>query len=97
MPEYAAIHSQILHDALARLDKTCRTFFHQLANDVKSGFPRTKPSMRYHSFTHSEYGNDAQLDNGMLVLTTLRRIRVQWSRPIEGAPITVIISRDPDG
>jgi putative transposase len=52
---------------------------------------------RYHSFTSKEYGNGAQLDNGYLVLSKIGRIAVRWSRPLEGAPKTVTISRAADG
>src|SRR5215469_11396670 len=31
-PEYAAIHSHVLQDVLARLDKTYQAFFRRLAN-----------------------------------------------------------------
>ena len=53
----------------------------------KAGFPRFKGRDRWHSFTfhsftfHSftckEYGNGAALDNGLLVLSKIGRLRVQ--------------------
>ena len=43
-----------------------------------------------------EHGG-ARLDNGFLVLSKIGRIAVHWSRPIEGTPKTVIISREADG
>ena len=85
-PEYAAIHSHILQDVLARLDKTYQAFFLRL-----------KRRNRYHSFTFKEYGNGALLDNGVLVLSKIGRTRVHWSRPIEGIPKTVTISKEVDG
>src|SRR5215469_1419209 len=39
-PEYAAIHSHVLQDVLARLDKTYQAFFWRLANGERPGFPR---------------------------------------------------------
>ena len=97
MPEYAAIHSHVVQDALARLDKTYQAFFRRLQRGEKAGFPRFKPATRYTSFTYKEYGNGATLDNGFLVLSKIGRIAVRWSRPIEGAPKTVTISREADG
>jgi putative transposase len=97
LPEYAAIHSHVLHDVLARLDKTYQAFFRRLANGDKPGFPRFQGRDRYHSFTYKEYGNGARLDNGSLVLSKLGRIAVRWSRPIHGAIKTVTISREADG
>src|SRR5690348_10844138 len=40
--EYAAIHSHILQDVLARLDKTYQAFFRRLSRGEKAGFPRYK-------------------------------------------------------
>ncbi len=96
-PEYAAIHSHILQDVLARLDRTYQAFFRRVQRGEKAGFPRFKGRGRFHSFTFKEYGNGARLDNGCLVLSKIGRISVHWSRPIEGTPKTVTISRDADG
>jgi putative transposase len=97
MPEYAAIHSHLLQDVLARLDKTYQAFFRRVLRGEKAGFPRFKGRARYHSFTYKEYGNGARLDNGLLVLSKVGSIAVHWSRPIEGTPKTVTISREADG
>jgi putative transposase len=37
------------------------------------------------------------LANGFLVLSKIGRIAVRWSRPIEGTPMTVTLSRETDG
>jgi putative transposase len=96
-PEYAAIHSHVLQDVLTRLDKTYQAFFRRLARREKAGFPRFKGRNRWHSFTFKEFGNGATLDNGMLVLSKIGRIRVHWSRPIEGVPKIVTVSKEADG
>jgi putative transposase len=99
-PAYAAIHSHVLHDALARLDKTYQAFFRRVqrgAEGKQAGFPRYQGRTRWHSFTYKEFGNGATLDNGFLVLSKIGRIRVHWSRPLEGRPKTVMISREADG
>jgi putative transposase len=59
--------------------------------------PRFKGRHRYHSFTFKEYGNGARLDNGYLVLSQIGRISVHWSRPVEGAPKTITLSKEADG
>jgi len=97
MPGYAAIHSHVLQDVLARLDKTYQAFFRRLQAGEKVGFPRYQGRERYHSFTYKEFGNGATLDNGSLVLSKIGRIAVRWSRPLEGTPKTVTISREVDG
>jgi putative transposase len=96
-PEYAGVHSHVLQDVLARLDKTYQAFFRRVQRGEKAGFPRFKGRNRYHSFTFKEYGNGAALDNGVLVLSKIGRIAVHWSRPLEGTPKTVTISREADG
>jgi putative transposase len=100
-PEYASIHSHVLQDVLARLEKTYQAFFRRLQAGEKAGkragFPRFQGRNRSHSFTFKEYGNGATLDNGFLVLSRIGRIAVRWSRPIEGTPKTVTISKEADG
>jgi putative transposase len=97
LPQYAAIHSHVLQDVLARLDKTYQAFFCRLAHGEKAGFPRFQGQNRYHSFTYKEYSNGARLDNGSLVLSKIGRIAVRWSRPIEGTIKAVTISKEADG
>jgi putative transposase len=97
MPEYAAIHSHVLQDVLARLDKTYQAFFRRMKAGEKAGFPRYQGRDRWHSFTYKEFGNGATLDNGFLVLSKIGRIAVRWSRPLEGAPKRVTVAREADG
>jgi len=97
LPEYAAIHSHVLQDVLARLDKTYQAFFRRVKAGQTPGFPRFQGRNRYHSFTYIEYGNGVRLDNGCLVLSKIGRVAVRWSRPLEGTPKTVTISREADG
>jgi putative transposase len=99
-PEYAAIYSLVLQDVLARLDKTYRAFFRRVKARKAGqtpGFPRFQGRERYHSFTYKQFDNGVRLDNGFLVLSKIGRVAVRWSRPIEGTPKTVTISREADG
>ena len=96
-PAYAAIHSHVLQDVLARLEKAYHAFFCRVQRGEKAGFPRFKGRNRFHSFTFKEYGNGARLDNGFLVLAKIGRVRVHWSRPLEGTPKTVTITHEADG
>ncbi|HEX9413346.1 MAG TPA: transposase [Ktedonobacterales bacterium] len=97
LPAYTAIHSHILQDVLARLDKTYQAFFRRVQRGEKAGFPRFKGRDRFHSFTFKEYGNGARLDNGVLVLSKIGSISVHWSRQIAGTPKTITMSREADG
>src|SRR6516164_2122907 len=96
-PEYATVHSHVLHDVLARLERTYQAFFRRVQRGEKAGFPRFKGRERFHSFTNKEFGNGARLDNGVLVLAKIGRIAVRWSRPLEGTPKTVTVCREADG
>src|SRR5579859_6943553 len=97
MPDYAAIHSHVLQDVLARLDKTYQAFFRRAKAGQTPGLPRFQGRTRYHSFTYKQYGNGARLDNGFLVLSKIGRVAVRWSRPLKGTPKTVTISKEADG
>jgi putative transposase len=101
MPEYAAIHSHVLQDVLARLEKTYQAFFRRVKAGQTPGFPRFHGQERYNSFTYKEFGNGARLDgildNGFIVLSKIGRMVVRWSRPLEGTPKSVTISREADG
>jgi putative transposase len=96
-PEYRDIHSQVLQDVLTRLDRAFQRFFARVMSGEKPGYPRFRGANRYNSFTHKQFGNGAMLDNGFLVLSKIGRIAVRWSRPLEGVPKTVTISREADG
>jgi putative transposase len=96
-PEYAAIHSQVLHDVLTRLDRAFPAFFRRVQTGEVPGYPRFQGAQRYHSFTYKQFGNGATLDKGFLALSKIGRIAVRWSRPLEGTPKTVTISREADG
>ena len=63
------------------------------------GYPRFHGRDRYTSFTYPQVGEHggAQLDNGFLALSKVGHITVRWSRPLEGIPKTVTVSREADG
>jgi len=96
-PEYRETHSQVLQDVLTRLDRAFQAFFRRVRNGETPGYPRFQGSNRFNSFTYKQYSNGATLDNGFLVLSKIGRIAVRWSRPLEGAPKTVTVSKEADG
>src|SRR5581483_1579100 len=96
-PDYRDIHSQVLQDVLTRLDRAFHAFFRRVKNGGKPGYPRFQGANRYNSFTYKQFGNGATLDNGFLVLAKIGRIAVRWSRPLEGTPKTVTVSKEADG
>jgi putative transposase len=105
-PEYAAVHSHVLQDVLARLDKAYQAFFRRIKAGEQPGYPRFQGRNRYHSFTYKEYGNGAKLENGCLILSKIGRLAVHWSNctgkraikgTIPGTIKTVTISKEADG
>jgi putative transposase len=99
MPEYAEVHSQVLQDVVLRVDRTFQAFFQRLKAGDQPGYPRFQGRTRYHSFTYpqvAEHGG-ARFDNGDLVLSKIGRLALRWSRPIEGTPKTVTLSKEADG
>ena len=82
---------------MARLDKAYKAFYRRLKLGQAPGFPRFQGRDRYHSFTYKQYGFGTRLDNGFLVLSKIGRVAVRWSRPLEGTPKTVTISKEADG
>ena len=99
MPEYAVVNAQVLQDVVLRVDRAFQAFFRRIREGQTPGYPRFHGRDRYNSFTYPQVGDHggARLDNGFLVLSKIGRIAVRWSRPIEGAPKTVTISREADG
>ncbi len=96
-PEYREIHSQVLQDVLTRLDRAFQAFFRRVKAGETPGYPRFQGANRYTSFTYKQFGNGAALDNGFLVLSKIGRIAVRWSRPLEGTPKMVTLSKEADG
>jgi putative transposase len=97
MPDYAEVHSQVLQDVVQRVDCAYQAFFRRVKAGENPGYPRFHGRTRYNSMTYPQFGNGATLDNRFLVLSKIGRIALRWSRPLEGAPKTVTISREADG
>jgi putative transposase len=99
LTEYAEVNSQVLQDVVLRVERAFQAFFRRAKAGETAGYPRFQGRNRYHSFTYPQVGEHgcAQLDNGTLVLSKIGRMAVRWSRPLEGTPKTVTISREADG
>jgi putative transposase len=96
-PEYAQVHSPVLHDVLLRVERAYPAFFRRVQAGEAPGYPRFQGRDRYHSFTYPQYGNGAVLDGGLLSRSKLGRIPLRLHRPLEGTPKTVPISKEADG
>src|SRR5262249_52282570 len=90
MAAYAAIHSPVRHDGLARLDTTAQAFCRRGPAGAGGGRRargrRSRASFRGRerspSFTSTQDANAARLENGGLGLSQIGRLAVRWTRPV---------------
>lgn len=95
-PEYRDVGSQVLQEALERLDKAYAGFFRRIKNgNGKAGFPRFKGKDRYDSFTLKQCG--WELDGKYLSIRNVGKFKLMLSRPLEGVIKTVTIRRNATG
>src|SRR5262245_26941317 len=94
-PEFANIHSQVIQDALKRLDSAFDGFFRRAREGQKPGYPRFRSSFRYDSFRYPQSG--FSLKGEKLHLSKIGRVKLHLSRPIEGEIKTCMIKREADG
>jgi putative transposase len=89
------VYSQVLLDALRRLDKTFNSFFGRVKKGEKAGFPRFKGASRFDSFCFPQSG--FKLVGDKLQLSKIGTMRIRLSRQIEGKIKTCTIKREIDG
>lgn len=94
LPEYQTIYSQVLQDALKRLDKAYQNFFRRVKLGQTPGFPRFQSYKRYNSFTYPQSGFN--LSGSRLQLSKIGDIKIKFHRPILGKikTCTIICKND---
>jgi putative transposase len=78
------VHSHILQNVVADLDKAFQAFFRRVKAGEDPGYPRFKGKDRFAGFGFKEYGNGFKVDGRRLKLSGIGRIAVRWHRPREG-------------
>jgi putative transposase len=78
------IHSHILQNVVADLDKAFQAFFRRVKDGEEPGYPRFKGRNRFAGFGFKEYGKGFKIDGRRLKLWGIGRIAVRWHRAIEG-------------
>ena len=97
-PELAEVNSQVLQDAVKRVDLAFTAFFHRRAAGEKPGYPRYRSRSRYDSLTFKQYGNSFSCsEDGKLVLSKIGHVKMVMHRPLQGTPKTAIVKRTPTG
>ena len=86
-----AVHSQVLQNALRRIDKTFKAFFLRCQRGQVTGFPRFCSMSRYDSFTYPQAGFKL---NGRLSLSKIGDIKIKLHRPVKGEIKTLTIKRE---
>ena len=102
-PELGEVPSQVLQDAVKRVDRAFEDFFRRVENAEKPGYPRFRSRSRYDSLTFKQYGNSfhvlsgSKKNKGTLVLSKLGHVKMVMHRAIKGRPKTAIVKRTPTG
>ncbi|MFH1685711.1 MAG: transposase, partial [Candidatus Micrarchaeota archaeon] len=87
-PYQKEVFSQVLQDAIKRVDKSFKNFFNGF------GYPRFQGRNRYNSFTYPQSG--FELKGGKLILSKIGSLKIILHREIEGKIKTCTIKRDVD-
>lgn len=91
------VYSQVLQDALKRLDKTFQGFFRRVKAKQIAGFPRFKGANRYDSFTFPQATGGFRLDGNSLYLSKIGKVKIRLSQAMIGKVKTLTIKREVSG
>ncbi len=94
-PGLGFVHSQVLQDVVARLDKSFQGFFRRCKDGKKPGFPRFQGFHRYSSFCFPQSG--FSVVESSLKLAKIGIVRIKQHREIEGIVKTCTLTRDVNG
>ena len=88
---YAGLHSDILQDAIRRLDKAYKAFFRRAQNGEAPGFPRFKGEGRYRSMTFSHLSKqlirDLHRKFAKVVVPKVGHLKIRYHRPLPDGKI----------
>ena len=90
-PEYLGIHSQVLQNVLARLDRAFVNFF-----EGRARYPRFKRYAEYRSITYPQIKPE-DVGSHSVVLSKVGRVRMVKHRQVKGTPKTLTVIREPSG
>jgi putative transposase len=101
-PELFQVNSQVVQDAVKRVDLAFAAFFRRCEAGEKPGYPRFRPRFRYDSLTFKQYGNSFSLTSegkqkGKLILSKIGYVKMVMHRQMSGTPKTAIVKRTPTG
>lgn len=89
--QFASLHSDVLQDALRRLNKAYQAFFDRVKKGEEPGFPRFKGERRYRSMTFSHLSKqlirNIRKRTACLVVPKLGHIKIRYHRPLPDGKI----------
>lgn len=98
-PQFEEVHSQVLQNALIRLDRAFESFFRRVREGArKPGYPRFKSAERYRSFTYPQAAAFRILaGSDKIRLSGLGNVKLRYHREMVGMPKTATVVRYPSG
>ena len=98
LPEYKEIHSNVLQEVMARLQKAYQNFFRRLKNgSAKVGFPRFRSYYRYNSITYVQTGFKIDEESKTITLSKIGTFKVKFYRTLPGLVKRLTLKRLADG
>ena len=94
-PFLCKLHSQVLQNINQRIAYAFSSFFNNIKNKSKAGFPRFKSKNRYDSLTYPQSGFG--IKNNKLCLSKVGEIKIKLHRGIKGEIKNLIIKRTQTG
>ena len=99
---YAGLHSDVLQDAIRRLDKAYKAFFRRVKTGNEPGFPCFKGEGRYRSMTFSHLAKrlirDVRRKYARVVVPKVGHLKIRYHRPLPDGKIkTLTISKKASG
>lgn len=91
--EFEGVHSQVLQDVSARVDKAFKGFFRRVkTKGEKAGYPRFKGYGRYDSITYPQTG--FKVDGNKLKLSKVGSVKIIKHREMEGKIKTCTVKKN---
>ena len=91
---YAGLHSDVLQDAMRRLDKAYKAFFRRVKNGESPGFPRFKGEGRYWSMTFSHISKrlirDVRRKFAKVVVPKIGHLKIRYHRPLPDGKVKIL-------
>jgi len=97
LPEYNALHSQVLQNVVDRLDKAFKGFFARVKRGDKPDFPRFQGRNRFDSFTYPQAGKTGAFphpESGSVTLSGVGNVRCKYHRELCGILKTATVKRE---